>query len=99
MSRKYKPAHRLPDGTTTKSDAKYVKAWRTLGARLEAITGYKSLGFDPGFLMARDNGSSVDIPMDLALKLIALDDARLTMPAEVVVTRGSFGPPRFKVAW
>ena len=58
---------KVPDGTTTRDIDMYVRSWRDLARPIEIITGWKCYGFNPGLLMSRPKGPSVNIDTDLAL--------------------------------
>ncbi len=61
--------YNLPDGTTTKSSRKYIKAWRDLAAPIMKVTGMQIMGFDPGVLFSYEGKTSLDLPVWF-LKLI-----------------------------
>lgn len=58
--------NRLPDGTTTTSDTKYVKTWRELAAPIEKELGWRLFAFDPGLSFQTGKNSTVSIPVELA---------------------------------
>lgn len=61
--------HRLPDGTMTRSERRYIKAWRDFTAPLCKALGGKLHSFDPGF--------NIVIPGRTSLVSFDADVARL----------------------
>lgn len=69
---------RLPDGSYTSSDKKYVDAWQALAKPLTDAMGLQLVGWDPDFLFASaDAQHSLSLPkwfvQDLAAILGAQD--------------------------
>lgn len=60
--------YRLPDYTrTTKSSAKYIKAWRDMAAPTEQKLGLTLGGFDPDFIFYKTNESGHRVSIELPL--------------------------------
>ena len=73
---KPKEHHRLPDGTSTTSERRYVDTWRKLGKHVCEIMGWRhAYAFDPDLAIDTGRGNA-HLDVDVALKLVELDKAR-----------------------
>lgn len=89
---------KLPDGTTTTKPRRYAQAWRALATPIEQATGARLYGFDPGLLFVRTNGSTFNVPTDVALAFAAERDAANSRAARLAEALGAAhgrgrGPP------
>jgi hypothetical protein len=68
--------YRLPSGRITTSFNAYAREWQKIAKPIEAATGFKLGGFDPGLLFHPPDlpnggyhGNSVHLRVDFAIKL------------------------------
>lgn len=68
---------RLPDGSTTTDDDAYVKAWRTIGERIEQELGLALLSCHPQLMFHDMDESTVVLPQSVAKSVLrVIDEAR-----------------------
>lgn len=68
--------HRLPNGKTTKDDVKYVNSWRSLADGIKEGMGVRLAAFDPDLSFVRPDGTTFEVPVDLAVFINQLIDGQ-----------------------
>ena len=61
---------RLPSRKLTTSSAVYIREWKRVIAPLLRQTGWKLMGFDPGFLLETGPSATVQLSVDQVADLI-----------------------------
>ena len=64
--------NKLPSGEMTNDSERYCDEWRAIADKLESALECKVIAFDPGFLLCPRGGSTCNIPMWVARKVIGL---------------------------
>jgi hypothetical protein len=67
---------KLPDGTYTEDVEYYFARWDVIRNAITKL-GYDTIAIDPSIIISKNGGKSFNIPCDIILKIIQLEEELL----------------------